>query len=467
MITLIITIAVIIILSSVVILNVSGPNGIIHKAAMAKEVNDIVTIKEEAEIVKAELMLDEVNLNRIDLIEKIKEHFKGTGQGGRIVVEDGEYAIYVKDDENLTIEVSKNKEGMLFDGEFDLIVEVGSKSKITLTPKIGGIKTYTEYSREILEGKTDEEKAQVYIDGKKYWEEERGREFPYTTFDEYVKAIYGEEDYPQTLEELLLIEKEYAMSHFNNAIDDVLIHERLVKPEGYNLDESEEVIVSEKNGWSDSMDYVGTYSSNLEFFISENREYVFTGEWNGQVVTKTVIIQNITVNTVTDTDIYNYDSETGYITGIKDEYLEKETIRCKVDTYLSTGFTKLVIPSQIDGVTIVGIAQGAFSDIYNIVSVELPDTIVEIADGAFENCSALKDVYISDSVETISSSAFEYTKISQVFIPQSVTTIESYAFSTLENIVVNCEAQSKPDGWNSRWNENSNEVTVNWGQTRE
>ena len=73
----------------------------------------------------------------------------------------------------------------------------------------------------------------------------------------------------------------------------------------------------------------------------------------------------------------------------------------------------LVIPDEIDGRPVVGIARDAFSDrgAY-ITSVRLPDTLRYVEGNAFCACTHLSEpIVIPDGVEWIDPSAFTYTQI--------------------------------------------------------
>jgi hypothetical protein len=123
----------------------------------------------------------------------------------------------------------------------------------------------------------------------------------------------------------------------------------------------------------------------------------------------------------------------------------------------------VVIPSQIDGKTVVAIADDnngvfhnkgltsvtipnsvttignlAFAGYYDngsgeyvgnqLTSVTIPNSVTSIGAGAFQN-NPLTSVTIGNSVTTIGRWAFAYNQLTSVAIPNSVTTIGEYAFS--------------------------------------
>ena len=76
------------------------------------------------------------------------------------------------------------------------------------------------------------------------------------------------------------------------------------------------------------------------------------------------------------------------------------------------------------------IAYYAFWGCSRLTSITIPDSVTSIGDEAFEECTSLSSVVIGDSVTSIGSYAFYgCKKLSSIVIPDSVTSIGSYAFS--------------------------------------
>ena len=134
-------------------------------------------------------------------------------------------------------------------------------------------------------------------------------------------------------------------------------------------------------------------------------------------------------------------------------------------TYKNGGGTDVVIPSEIDGKKVIGIAAAAFttngvtptninntkkvsvSYLYNIdnkkevtllnyqpqniglgiTSVVIPNTVMSIGESAFTD-NQLTEVTIPSSVTSIKDRAFENNRLTSVVIPDSVTTIGKFAF---------------------------------------
>ena len=88
--------------------------------------------------------------------------------------------------------------------------------------------------------------------------------------------------------------------------------------------------------------------------------------------------------------------------------------------------------------------------------------VTSIGDEAFYNCISLINVSIPNSITSIGNFAFRNCySLTSVVIPDSVTSIGYYAFFDCPNLTIYCEAQSKPDGWDYRWNPDN--CPVVWG----
>ena len=137
----------------------------------------------------------------------------------------------------------------------------------------------------------------------------------------------------------------------------------------------------------------------------------------------------------------------------------------------------LIIP---DGVK--RIAWGAFSGQKELTSVYLPDSVTSVEESAFNGCSSLAKIRLSANLQEIGRHAFcDCRSLNEISVPEKVTSIGAWAFkgcSSLTNITlhsgvthvgsrafygcaylsVNCEAESKPNGWDDEWNISSRPV---------
>ena len=119
----------------------------------------------------------------------------------------------------------------------------------------------------------------------------------------------------------------------------------------------------------------------------------------------------------------------------------------------NTDMVDIVIPAEIEGREVIGIADGAFVETSAYVksitlpetikyignhafygckymtSINLPKSVTEIGIGAFEGCSALETVALSEELVTIGNGAFkDCVVLKSITIPAKVTSIGYFAF---------------------------------------
>ena len=102
--------------------------------------------------------------------------------------------------------------------------------------------------------------------------------------------------------------------------------------------------------------------------------------------------------------------------------------------------TEIVIPDQIDGVSITSIGSDAFYNCSSLTSITIPNSVTSIGDYAFHYCTNLTRITIGNSVTSIGDYAFKYcSSLTSITIPNSVTSIGSYAFygcSSLKSVTI-------------------------------
>ena len=98
-----------------------------------------------------------------------------------------------------------------------------------------------------------------------------------------------------------------------------------------------------------------------------------------------------------------------------------------IGDYAFSGCTSLTAVTIPDTVTKMG--RGVFEGCDNLQTVRMPSGLKEISDYTFCQCFALTDVTIPDGVETIGESAFfACVSLKEIVIPDSVTSIGMRAF---------------------------------------
>ena len=89
--------------------------------------------------------------------------------------------------------------------------------------------------------------------------------------------------------------------------------------------------------------------------------------------------------------------------------------------------TAVVIPSKLDGYTVVAIGYGAFRGNNNLRAVTIPDTVTSIGDYAFYVCKKLSDVALSSTLTSLGSNAFgDCTSLTSIVIPKTVQSAGAY-----------------------------------------
>jgi len=121
----------------------------------------------------------------------------------------------------------------------------------------------------------------------------------------------------------------------------------------------------------------------------------------------------------------------------KDVTTTSENLRFDKSTGTIVGYigsnTVLTIPSEIEGVSVINIGNGAFSPSNNstkITSITIPDSVTSIGERAFEWCSNLTSINISKNVKSISKATFcGCIQLTSLTIPNGVTSIGEGAFT--------------------------------------
>ena len=120
---------------------------------------------------------------------------------------------------------------------------------------------------------------------------------------------------------------------------------------------------------------------------------------------------------------------------------------------LKNKLKKLVLPSSVKSFK--------FNYAIDNLSVEMAEGTTSISPYMFYN-TTVSNVKIPDGVTSIGVFAFAYCgNLRSVYIPSSVERIDSYVFSACKNLTIYCEAESQPSEWMKDWNSSGCEVV--WG----
>lgn len=133
--------------------------------------------------------------------------------------------------------------------------------------------------------------------------------------------------------------------------------------------------------------------------------------------------------------------------------------------YGCSSLKNIVIPESV-----IEIGGKSFLGCESLTSIKIPDSVKIIDFGAFDHCTSLTSVKFGENtqIESIGFVAFQgCTALKSIVIPDTVKFIDELAFLYCEDIVVYCEAESKPYEWNSRWDnvqyDSDAKIMVVWG----
>ena len=126
--------------------------------------------------------------------------------------------------------------------------------------------------------------------------------------------------------------------------------------------------------------------------------------------------------------------------------------------YRCTNLKNIILPNDI---TIL--ESKLFYDCINLERVTIPDGVKTIGYQTFYYCVKLRNVNIPSSVTSIYSEAFYYCRtLGSIAIPDSVTSMGKYVFYGCEDVLIMCESEKEPSGWNSYWDSSNYSKSIVW-----
>ncbi len=125
-------------------------------------------------------------------------------------------------------------------------------------------------------------------------------------------------------------------------------------------------------------------------------------------------------------------AQTFFFQDIKYKVTSKKNMTCEVCGFKKQLSGTVKIPSKVEGYTVASIGEEAFRQSV-LTSVVIPNSVTSIESYAFWNCYKLTSVVIPTSVTSIGNAAFACCyELTSVVIPNSVTSIGKDAFWSIE-----------------------------------
>lgn len=107
--------------------------------------------------------------------------------------------------------------------------------------------------------------------------------------------------------------------------------------------------------------------------------------------------------------------------------------------------TDVIIPSELNGYTVVGIKDSVFQNNTSLMSVTIPNTVKNIGDQAFYGCVNLEKVELPTEMTKIGNYAFSgCVNLSEINIPETLDYLGSYAFkdTKIKSAVISKDVKS-------------------------
>ena len=466
LIALIITIVVLLILAIAAISAVQD-SGIITYAKKAASETELAQIREQAELIKMNLLLDlrqnkDILALKEEYMERLKDEFKGRIDGNKVVVEKDKYEIEVKNT-NLDILVKEytNKLAIKTAITRENVVENEKiyVSKITCNLEMNMTsQEYDEMRKEQIEQEygnvTPDEKRQKVLNAKNEEYIGYGEDVTFSSIDEMVNyELYINMMEPELYEDIsewktYIIENGYIdvpedditkeniyYFYYNWGIWD--IEEKYTETELVDLLYADYYLPNTNNEYSNEKSGLTVYvirngiqdEEPLKKDISLPNSFIFATDKNG---TYEFIVKNRNKEIVAfeEININNIETERN------EKYVSSESTEWKTSGHgWITGYlgsdTSIIIPKYVGAEYIDTIDD--FDNNKNIKEIKMLDSIKEISAGAFEGCENLTKIEIPSSVKTLNNWTFSgCSSLQEIVIPDTITQIGTGAF-------VNCK----------------------------
>ncbi|MDR2828876.1 MAG: leucine-rich repeat domain-containing protein, partial [Acholeplasmatales bacterium] len=173
----------------------------------------------------------------------------------------------------------------------------------------------------------------------------------------------------------------------------------------------------------------------------DNRHYgyIFGNQYAQTMGNIPIHLTKVTVTRSTDFTYRTFSD----ITNILELNIPDTTTYIDDYAFFNTRFPNFTFPSHL-----VHIGSLAFSSNANLRSISLPESLTQLGNSAFYACRGLVHVDIPSSITNIGLGVFgSCDALRKIVIPNTVTTINLNAFMNLSNVTIFTYFNSKPAGW--------------------
>lgn len=163
----------------------------------------------------------------------------------------------------------------------------------------------------------------------------------------------------------------------------------------------------------------------------------------------------------------NKADENGYeyavIDGLRYMFTDNDATVTKQSRIITTANIPSTVTYNGKEYPVVAIAEDAFLNSSKLTSVTIGSNVTSIGQTAFAYSYSLVEVTIGTGVTTIARGAFERcTALTSITIPANVTSIEINVFVSCDKLVIYCEAETQPEGWDDGWYDSDCPVVWNY-----
>jgi|GEM_PF-2921966 len=114
------------------------------------------------------------------------------------------------------------------------------------------------------------------------------------------------------------------------------------------------------------------------------------------------------------------------------------------------------------------VGASAFEGCVSLREVRIPKSVDLVGDSAYRGCSSLSVLTLEDGVAALGAGAFRKTALRKVFLPKSLASVGAGCFGGCpEDLVIYCEAETRPEGWDAHFDDPRDSHKVVWGAKRE